>query len=303
MICSSKCSKKYRLSRLILLHKIRRVLLAARCNIKTAGFFTSTNKNFYVRTDGNDNNDGETDTPSGAWRTATYAVEYLSSNYNIGKYTAVINFGPGTWGGTITLPKYNMTTGGVRIVGSGKAITRFTSTDANIFITTENAGTWDIRDCSIILTRTPDGPSLNQSCLVTRLNSRINIQGIAARVTEAEGNTYQSALINVSPGTIGLNADCEFLVQRLGTTGNCFFMRIADGGQLTHNNDAKISGPMLRCLECVNGSKYVRNAISMPVFTSSNVSGKRYSANMNSIVNTYGGGAEFFPGSTAGGLS
>lgn len=52
---------------------------------------------FFIRQDGSDSNTGLTDSPEGAWRTIQHAVNYVSENYDLRSFRAIVHLGAGSW--------------------------------------------------------------------------------------------------------------------------------------------------------------------------------------------------------------
>lgn len=59
----------------------------------------SSNRTYYVRTDGSDSNNGLSNSAAGAWKTLQYAANYIQQNIEGGIYKAVVQVGPGTYSG------------------------------------------------------------------------------------------------------------------------------------------------------------------------------------------------------------
>jgi len=59
----------------------------------------TADRDYYVRTDGDDANTGTTNTSGGAWRTIQHAYDHLASTVFLAGHTVTIQIGPGTFGG------------------------------------------------------------------------------------------------------------------------------------------------------------------------------------------------------------
>ena len=114
-------------------------------------FIFDRHKNFYVRTDGSDSNDGSANTAAGAFRTIQKALNYVATNYNVDRFVTVINIASGLYEERVTLPKYNSTTGYTRLQGAGMGLTRLAYTDQHVMNNVVSAGTFNIHDMSIEL--------------------------------------------------------------------------------------------------------------------------------------------------------
>ena len=234
-------------------------------------------RNYYVRADGNDANNGLANTAGGAFLTIQKAVDVIADTLDLSA-NVTINIGPGTYAGA-TLR---------RVVGKGSVtITGDTVTPANVTIshttTCFNAnGTF-----AYVLT----GMKLTNSAGygVICANAQITIANIefAACVS---GHIYVSApgLLSVaSPGyTITGGASYHILVDPNGTL-------ICDGRTVTITGTPAF--PNGFCV-CVNGTALIRSNTYSGATT-----GKRYDVSLNGAINTLSAAnPTYFPGSVAG---
>ena len=75
------------------------------------------------------------------------------------------------------------------------------------------------------------------------------------------------------------------------------------GGKIVINNPLTITATMLaQCAFAINLGVIFRNQTTMPAISGA-VTGGRYQSSVNGVINTYGGGASYFPGTVAGNVS
>jgi hypothetical protein len=257
----------------------------------------TSNLNLYVTTAGNDNNSGLT--WATAFLTIQQAVNVAQTQYDYGAYGITINVSAGTYNG--------FQVGGGMIPGAGVAPTAALlvqgdpTNQNNVIINTSLAAG---ASASIGV-----GPlaRLNVAYMkVQNANSYGN--GIGA------GNAAHVGLSGpVSFGTIGVSGACFSSVnqgwilnlgQTITVSGNAgYFLNAANGGGIGFNGPITFAATGLNFVQSFVGA----TTTSFLDFTgatfsgaSGSVSGQRYNVASNAVVNTAGGGANFFPGNSAG---
>lgn len=261
----------------------------------------SSNKTFYVRPDGNDNNDGSANTATKAFKTIQAAVNYVSANFNVVNYVATIQVSAGTYTERVALPKYQSSTGNMRLYGDSK--------DTTIVIgcinSTASSGTWNIQDFTVKSDGQPGpGSSFNTSLLVVNDSASLNATNVKLLgdiQPVSEGGTTTG--ISVTGGTcvIGL-VDIILADVAKGRS----FISAATGGYVRMTQDCVLTGIQNNnTVLATDGSKFVRAGLAgQPLANfSGSVTGKRYAATFNSIINVSGGGENFIPGSSEGSVS
>lgn len=244
------------------------------------------NPTLYVRPGGNDANDGLTNTDGGAFATIAAALAKGTSQFNFASSALNIQLGaPSTYASPFTLPRG---TGTININGD-----------------TQNALAYVIEGAA------PAGNGCVQTSGplvlsgVTVRNTGAGSHGVATTgvgtavlintVVASTQTTAGSHLFAVDGSGITLGSGC--LLQ-----GNAAAAFSATGGRISVNPSTNV---------VIGGSPTFSNATAVAqdggrvsllagASVSGPASGQRYRADNYSIINTNGGGANAFPGSTAG---
>nr|WP_278434412.1 phage tail protein [Brucella anthropi] len=236
----------------------------------------------YVRSDGNDANDGMANTAAGAFRTIQRAIDVAQRRYVSAAYKITIQVGKGVYsafrlsGGASTF---------VEVVGD-------TATPSNVSIAADTSG----------------------AAVTAATNSTLRVRGVKA----AGGTNVIVALdrsnIEVSDIEVGSCVNYQLYASNnssISVTGN-----IACSGGARAMFCASSNG----VINCSNRAVTFKNAVNFSVgtcfsnngtmvFTGSTwtgaafVTGPRYLANITGLIYTEGGGANFIPGSAAGSVT
>lgn len=245
-----------------------------------------TNLNLYVRKDGNDSNDGLTNTSGGAFLTIQTAIN-RSSWYDYNGFNIVINVGDGTYVESLTI--YN----GMQVGLGTLFIQGNTTTPANVSIRNNTAaatiniakGGTKLYLRSLKLANDGTG-----HCLFVQNSSICDLQSVDFGIGGASGNTIHILSrghtnifgnYNVTAGAVRhLHADMggviEITTGVVSVTGNF-------SGQFAFAD--------------MNGTIYA----SGMTFTGS-VTGQKYFAQGGGCIQTYTGNVNYFPGNSAGSL-
>jgi hypothetical protein len=246
----------------------------------------TANRIYYVRTDGADGNDGLADSAGGAFLTIQKAVD-VAASLDTGGYTITIQVGDGTYAGGVVLrnvPGFRAP-GDLVIQGNGGTPSNvvISRTSGHGFLGSGLSSVWRVRDLKI--------------------------------QTASSGNCIQ-----VSRGTALEYDNLDF--------GTCatYHIYVEDGARVVCLGNYTISGgaqihwyviaaAILRCQAktlTLTGTpaftQFVQSAYSAVVLGnnctfSGSATGARYTAVANGVLGTNGGGASYFPGSTAGSVS
>lgn len=251
--------------------------LDAKRSITTSRERLTGNRNYYVRTDGSDSNDGSANTSGGAFLTIQKAIDTAAA-LDLSIYNVTIDVADGTYTGGLTLKSY---------VGGGYILIRGnTTTPANVLLNVtgncvygEDCGNWQLSGVKLVSTS-------RGIYLVGRSALKISLIDFGActynhMLIESGARVRATGNWTISGGSgsahIGLNYGGSFVAAVLTCT-------ITGTPALTYFVDASIGS----------------NATLQAMTFSGSATGTRYSATMNSVIQTYGGGSTYLPGNVAG---
>lgn len=266
----------------------------------------------YVATTGSDTlDDGRGLTPGKPFASIQAAVNYVSTTYNLYKYNATISVAPGNYGREhILLPSYTTSTGKLIIKGSGAARTdvvcgRFVSSYASIY---------EIYNLTIFQKDVTSGTvgSVEASAgQIDLYNVQVNFAGIQQGTGQLWGIfVYGSGVVRVWSTA---SADIPN-----GLFFNCagadpYGLIIASGSRFEFAADITVTGDAAwkSCAVLAQQAGVVSRSLSAAanpgrrpnVNTEGTITGRRYTANLNGLVNVAGAGPDFWPGNTEGNVS
>jgi hypothetical protein len=242
----------------------------------------TANRTYYVRTDGNDANDGLANSAGGAFLTLQKAVNTALNGIDLGGYDVVIQVGNGTYTAGVSV--------GAPWVGAGKVTLQGdTASPGNVVIST--AG----------------------HCIALSDHAVLHLQGF--KLTSSTANTVNL----VSGAILYLDGKMEF-----GAASAAFHLNVSRNSLVAVNADYSITGGSAAHWQLGSGSSLIcigrtitlsgtpnfsgafasgaaLGVVSCPSCTFSGAAtGMRYSVQLNSVIYTNGGGANFLPGSVAG---
>lgn len=243
--------------------------------------------NLYVSTSGSDSNNGLT--AATAFATLQHAWNVIQTNYDLYNYVVTVNIAAGSYAGCVARGWCTGQTSRNSIVFSGAGAT------------------------TIIVGTNADAVQVNDNAALILQNLQLQASGTGVQA----GNgleAFNGANVGFSGITFGSCSQSHIYVHgpqpaAVVATGN---YSIA-GAAPTHiaasllgifncnvNNTVTLTGTLnfsSAFVTCADSSLISAAAMS---FTGGTVSGSRYSVDGTSRIETNGGGASFFPGSTAG---
>lgn len=257
--------------------------------IETGREVLTAARTYYVRTDGSDSNNGLANTATGAFLTIQKAIDVVANGLDLGGFNVTIQVAAGTYTGTVRVTAPWVGVGTVTLTGD-------TTTPTNVVISTTTGG--NVVSVSFgaltiggfsITTTSPGSNALNAVNFGTiTVNGSMNYGAVTAShlLADRQGSiTHSSIAYTISgnatvaharvqqSGAIILNASTATLTASI-TVGNAFIVAITTGS--------------------------VRASGWSAVLGAFTVTGTRYNATLNGVIDTNGGGAGFFPGTVAG---
>lgn len=246
----------------------------------------TSNRTYYVRTDGSDSNTGLTDSSGGAFLTAQKAVDVASALDN-GGFNITIQLGDGTYGAGINLKSF---AGSGKIIVSGNPTT---PSNVHISVATGNCinaanvvGAYEIQ--YLKLTSAANGNLVSASGATTNVTLRGVVYGSAGG-----GSVYA----HVSAQN---NAIVDFVTANYTITGGAGYHLYTSTGGIINCNvlTCTLTGtPAFSGAFAYASMTGITRAVSN-TYTGS-ATGKRYDVLSNGIVQT-GAGATVLPGDAAG---
>jgi len=249
-------------------------------------------RTYYVRKDGSNNNDGLTDTATGAFLTIQHAVDYVAERIDMGGRALTIKVGPGLYTESVQLKE--VTGGRAAIVGD-----RTTPTNVEIRPASgesaagaRNRASWHLTGLYLNgSTIDQFGATLSADDYSQIIFDSLTLKGKAqSAVIRSSGRSMIQADRNVFEQTLtvlGTAADSVFLAYSGGFIDvqlNLF--AIPDGLSVT-DATASAGGGLSSISVYFNG-------------TSGTITGKRYVATELSGITSFGSGVDHIPGTIAG---
>jgi hypothetical protein len=240
----------------------------------------TANRTYYVRPDGNDNNDGLEDSASRAFLTIQKAVDVVCETLDMGRYQVTIQCGSGTYTGNVVLSSW---------VGKLTPILRGDAANHSAVVVTSTSGV-------TIQLSVPSSWTLQDLEIRSNASTGTSLQAAFSCVIYLDGVNFGAGRYHIEPI---LGATIQILSNYTISSGcqrhiNCKF----SGNLTAYGVTVTLSGSpawATAFVLCAYG------AVEMLSVTFSGVStGTRYSLLANGLLSTGGGGANYFPGSLAG---
>lgn len=240
----------------------------------------TADRTYYVRNDGSDANDGLTDSAAGAWATLQHAADYILRNVDIAGYNCTVKVKPGTYAGVRCLDPF---------VGGWVKFEGDTTTPSNVVINANGAAAF----------QATFGPKIKvggfkitnagalQTCIYCSAFSQVWITDKMEypAVSYAHLSTVTGLIILTASYTLNGAAPHHMRARFNGVVENANQNIVTLSG--SHSYTAFARADSLGQLN-----------VEYLTFSGS-CSGKRYEADGGAIY-TNGGGASYFPGSSAG---
>lgn len=242
----------------------------------------TANRTYYVRTDGSDSNTGLANTSGGAFLTLQKAAN-VAMALDISTYTVTINVGSGTYTGALSLG---------RLVGSGSVtFVGDTSTPSNVVISITSAS-------AIIVT-----------------GNGWSMRGFKTITTTAGHHIIGSGPIKFLYGQwefgAGVSAYAHVYAEKKAVVNFDSSYTISGGGgyHWQAESGAYIERTAVTTITTSGTPAFTKFAFAYrqsgilaanQTFSGTGATGQRYDVGNLSLINTFGGGASYLPGNSAG---
>ncbi len=242
-------------------------------------------RTYYVRTDGSDSNGGLVNDASGAWLTLQHAWDTITGTLDLGSNLVTIQVADGTYDGRVFLNTPPV--GGIiDIVGNSSAPEAVVLTSSTV--PHDQFGVVELSNL---------GPGL----------CRLRYVQVDAGAADACVYMYNKASwdlirISVKNAAYGLYlesgaAGSGDLWRIRGTIGYCVYVDTGATLLLVGGSPVVTDAPALTSFASAHNCGVLQ--VVAHNFTGS-ATGPRYDADTNGVINTFGGGANFFPGDAPG---
>jgi hypothetical protein len=263
----------------------------------------TANKTWYVRTDGNDANDGSANDAAHAFRTIQKAVNYISENFNVGTYSATVQIGAGMYSENVILPKYSSSTGSINLKGSGKTNTNVVVINKVGINAVASSGKYAVSDLSISASVNSEFTPGVVYCVHAQQGVDITLQNVDLVYNEGAGVVgVTRSVARAAGGIIRFSSGCRIQANGQSTGSGIVILLSNDGGVVWLNEDMEINGICATTI-LLSLTGLFRRVMTPGRVITGTVTGTRYAVSTNAICDTAGGGANFFPGNAAGSTS
>lgn len=245
----------------------------------------ASNRTYYVRTDGNDNNDGLADTSGGAFLTIQKAINVVANAINLNGFDVTIKVANGAYNANVVVSSPWVGDGDVTLEGNVVTPSSVTITRTSDFpIQVYNGGRLSIKGFKITV-------NTSGSALYASLGGNIDVTGLM----EFGACAWSAALCDLR-GLIRLRSNYTI------SGGGFWHLECDNMGQIVYQDSAitvTLSGTPAFVIGFA-ATYGLSNIRAIGVTFSGSATGPRYDASQNSVIYTGGGGANYFPGNSAG---
>lgn len=277
------------------------------------------NKSFYVNgVTGSDTLDtGRGESPSKPFKTIQAAVNYVTDNYNLSRYTAYINVSSGIYEEEVVVGSFSVTTGRLYIRKNPEAeskptiVSSLVSKDC-VVVSIQSGGTvyWDGIDV-ILNVEVADSLSLTGAVIQASKYTVVNILNSTVTLNiNSEGTTSELSCIQSSSfAQVNINY-CNKLISNYIKGRKPYAFYVGSNATMSivnlygeHETDyVSVKGDFNTVCRVTDGYFY-RSATKMPLVVADGpVTGSRYQVTQGGAIYIRGGGPHFFPGTTDGSI-
>jgi hypothetical protein len=243
----------------------------------------TADRTYYVRSDGSDSNTGLANSAGGAFLTIANAIAVVAA-LDISIFNVTIQLGSATWSTAVTVSAPWVGSGVVTLKGD-------TTTPSNVVLSGANA-----------VTVNNTGSNLTISGVTISGSSNGLVAAAGGRIVVGTNCVFAGSPSGAHMRTNGAGSSID--IQTSGgysiTTGAGQHFLASPGGSFAGFNNAITLSGTLAFTTFASCDRLGLISMGGCTFTGGTITGTRYSVASNGVINTAGGGASFFPGSSAG---
>ena len=240
----------------------------------------TANQTYYVRTDGSDSNTGLVDSAGGAFLTLQKAVTTIQA-LDRSTYDVTVTIGAGTFTGGVLITGWGPGTGSVYFTGAGATTIISTTSAACVYI----GGGARVIPAQMKMQTTTGG-----NCIHAYGNGSSVTLGAGIEFGACAGTAH---IVAQSGGVV--ETDVAYTI-----SGNATYHIYCDNGSVYTGSSKTVTASGARAFTTFAVSIATGVIFGASGTYSGTFTGTRYSATLNAVINTYGGGANYFPGNVAG---
>lgn len=252
----------------------------------------SANRTYYVRTDGSNSNSGRADSAGGAWLTWQYAIDTVVATLDFGGYTVTIAHGEETGAKTFTAATTisKPWTGGGELIISGSAGDLVTPTDLLFSLTNADAFTVACVLPAALRFRGMAFTSVTYGNFI----AHYGVGSIYYKTIVFQATAYAHITAG-NPGTF-VAPDGNYTI----TGGGVAHISLDGQGAAYLPSTVTVTLTGTPAFSDAFVAANADSVITSQATFSGGATGSRYRAGLLSVINTYGAGANYFPGNAAG---
>ena len=250
------------------------------------------NAMLYVRQDGSDDNDGASDDAAHAFRTINAALGHVAERLLPGISSVVIQVADGVFQEKLYIPSISSRGGRIVIRGSGKGTVLERNNDGCVY--GPHGSYAELENLTLRSRRTED---VFCAAVGISFGSGIRLSNVAVEVVD--DSLSEEQIIPLACYARNSMLDLEDVsISLTGTNSHIFPAVVMNGGYAAFSGSMAVSGRGSAFIRCTNGS--LATIYGSTVSFSGAFTGKRYSIDTMSCINTGGQGPDFLPGDKAG---
>ena len=249
----------------------------------------TADRTYYVRTDGDDGNDGLADSSGGAFETIGRALAVAFGEIDTGPFNVTIQLGDGVYQEQVKVLSPHVGAGRITLAGNSanpeNTVIEGTSSFSQAVIWALNGATLYLRDLEI---RRASG---SLRCVLADMGARVFFEGTGMRL----GSAATAHLAATNGGVILVESTSYTVV------GDCARHWLAQVGGIISAYAVTVDvgdRDFLTCFAEANRLGII-SARGAPSFTGT-VTGKRFAVSLNGVVDTNSGNPDLLPGDEAG---